>query len=139
MFRHDQKFLGRRRAMNSVDIPEAGFGGGESLPARAPSGAAVPWQVWVVVTMLAMEGLGNLLSIPHQPIALYWLLAKCLFITGLIKAWRWVFALFLVIGGLHVIYFLASVPIASLLNAVMIGLLLSARRFYFPPETEVRS
>lgn len=44
----------------------------------------VPWQIWITVFFLSLEGVGNLLSIPAQPAAARWLAAKVLFITGLI-------------------------------------------------------
>ena len=44
----------------------------------------VPWQIWVVIALLVIEGVGNLLYIPKQPMALLWLGAKCLFILGLL-------------------------------------------------------
>lgn len=91
----------------------------------------VPWQIWVVVVLLALEGIGNLFSIPDQPAALFWLLGKCLFITGLLKRWIWVYGLFLAVCVLHVIYFLPVLPIASLMNLILIGLAVSARKFYF--------
>jgi len=94
---------------------------------RAPR---VPWQIWIVVVMLALEGVGNLLMTPDQPAALYWLLAKCLFITGLLKRWVWVYCLFLAIALIHVVAFLPISPIASLLNLVLILLAGSARGFY---------
>ena len=46
----------------------------------------VPWQIWIVVLLLVLEGVGSVLSIPHQPAALYWVVAKCLFVTGLLAA-----------------------------------------------------
>jgi len=48
----------------------------------------VPWQTWVVVIMLGLEGIGDLFTIPTTLIAASWLLAKCLFIVGLLKRWR---------------------------------------------------
>jgi hypothetical protein len=96
----------------------------------------VPWQIWVVIVLLALEGIGNLFSIPEQPAALFWLLGKCLFITGLLKRWIWVYGLFLAFCVLHVIYFLPIQPIASLMNLILIGLAVSARKFYFTAATK---
>jgi hypothetical protein len=105
----------------------------------------VPWQVWVVVAILGLEGFGNLLMIPSHPIALYWLAMKVLLVTGLIKAWRWVFILFLVVAAMHVIAFLGVNLIASAINFAMMALVASANRYFFrrdgakdgnhPPET----
>ena len=54
---------------------------------------SVPWQIWVVVALLSLEGIGNLLAIPSMPIAAVWLFLKCLFVAGLVNRWKWVFAL----------------------------------------------
>lgn len=96
----------------------------------------VPWQIWVVVALLALEGIGNLLYLPQQPMALIWLGAKCLFILGLLKRWRWVFCLFMVIGGIHVLLFLLSAPLVALINLAMVVLALCSFRFYFPSRAE---
>lgn len=91
----------------------------------------VPWQIWVVTALLALEGIGNLFAIPRQPQAAGWLLAKVLFITGLLLGWRSVFVLNLIVAGIHVVYFAsASIPIA-LMNLVLMVLVGSAYRFYF--------
>ena len=45
----------------------------------------VPWQIWVVVALLVLEAVSNLLLIPVIPAAAFWLLAKCLFIVGLVR------------------------------------------------------
>jgi hypothetical protein len=96
----------------------------------------VPWQIWVVVALLAIEGLGNLLIIPAIPWAITWVLWKCLFVVGLVKAWRWVFGLFLVMCAIHVLYFLMLNPVAAFENLVMIGLTCSASRYYFPASAK---
>jgi hypothetical protein len=96
----------------------------------------VPWQIWVVVALLALEGVGNLLNIPKQPIQLYWLGAKCLFILGLLKRWRWVFGLFVFISVIHVLSFLLQEPGVAAINLAMVVLVLSAYRFYFRSQAE---
>jgi hypothetical protein len=96
----------------------------------------VPWQIWVVVALLALEGIGNLSYIPKQPMALVWLGAKCLFIFGLLKRWRWVFCLLVIIGVIHVLYFLLQAPLAALINLALVVLVLSAYRFYFRSKAE---
>jgi hypothetical protein len=98
----------------------------------------VPWQIWIVVAILTLEGVGNLLYIQKQPLALIWLGAKCLFIFGLLKRWRWVFCLFVIIGIMHVLSFLIQAPIAALINLVMVILVLSSFRFYFPGQIEYK-
>lgn len=94
----------------------------------------VPWQIWVVVALLALEGVGNLLYIPRQPIALIWLGVKCLFILGLLKRWRWAFCLFVIIGVIHVLYFLLQAPLVALINLALVVLVLCSYRFYFPRQ-----
>lgn len=96
----------------------------------------VPWQIWVVVALLALEGVGNLLYIPQQPLALLWLGWKCLFIFGLLKRWRWIFCLFVIIGVIHVLFFLLQAPIVASINLAMVVLVLSSFRFYFSSEAE---
>src|SRR5688572_1863490 len=81
--------------------------------------AAVPWQIWIVVALLALEGVGNFFSMLDNPIAAWWLFAKCVFITGLIKGWQWVFWIFLAVAAVHVVGFLEIMPVASLLNLLM--------------------
>jgi hypothetical protein len=96
----------------------------------------VPWQIWVVVALLVLEGVGNLLIIPQQTMALIWLGAKCLLILGLLKRWRWIFCLYVVIGGIHVMFFLLQAPLVALINLVMVVLVLCSYRFYFPGRAE---
>lgn len=92
----------------------------------------VPWQIWVVTAFLVIEGVNNLLTIPVFPAALWWVLAKCLFIVGLVKGWKWVFGLFLVITTVHVFFFLVPAPVAAVVNLTLIVLTFSAFHFYFP-------
>jgi len=99
---------------------------------KSASFQGVPWQIWVVVALLGLEGIGNLLSIPNQPWAAIWLATKIIFILGLLKRWRWVFCLFIIIGGIHVLYFMMQAPLIALINFVLVGLALSSYRFYFP-------
>jgi hypothetical protein len=97
-----------------------------------------PWQIWVVITFLAVEGLlGNLPMIPAYPPAAIWFGAKCLFIVGLLKGWRWVFVLFLVIGAIHVLALSTQAPFVAFLNLVLVILTASALRFYFPRMASV--
>ena len=96
----------------------------------------VPWQIWIVIAILALEGVGNLLYIPQQPMALIWLGWKSLFILGLLKRWRWVFCLFVIFGVIHVLYFLLQAPIVALMNLALVVLALCSYRFYFPYRAE---
>lgn len=91
----------------------------------------VPWQIWVVVAVLVPEGIGNLLAVVDQPIALTWFLWKCLYIVGLVRGWKWVFGLFLLESAIHVLYFLPAAPIVALFNLALMGFTISAWRFYF--------
>lgn len=100
---------------------------------NASSFGEIPWQIWAVVAFLAVEGiLGNLPAIPQNPIAVTWLAAKCLFVVGLLRRWRWVFVLYLVIGVIHVLAFAMQAPFIAFLNLVLVFLTASAIRFYFP-------
>jgi hypothetical protein len=103
---------------------------------KAASLQDVPWQIWIAVAVLALEGVGNLLIIPQQPVALIWLGAKCIFILGLLKRWRWVFCLFVVIGAIHALFFMLQAPVVALLNLAIVALALTSLRFYFPSQAE---
>lgn len=97
-----------------------------------------PWQIWVVVTVLGLEGLlGNLPAIAHNLVALWWLAAKVLFITGLLNRWRWVFVLNIVVGILHVLAFSTSAPFIAFINLVLVLLVASSMRFYFPKASDL--
>lgn len=96
----------------------------------------IPCQIWVVVGLLALEGIGNLFMIPGQPIAAIWLLAKILFIVGLLKAWKWLFILFQIEVGIHVLYFgAAGAWLVSFLNLILMILAFTAIRYFFPAKT----
>jgi hypothetical protein len=93
----------------------------------------VPWQIWVVVVILGVEGVfGNLPAISTNPVAISWFAAKCLFVVGLLKRWRWVFWLFLILASLPVLRFSIQAPLVALVNLVLVLLTASARGFYFP-------
>ena len=98
---------------------------------------SVPWQIWVVIAMLGIEGLGNFFAIFYRPIALGWLARKILFIVGLLSRWRWVFCLFLVIAWVHFIVLLMNcIFAAAILNLILIILATLSIRFYFPTNQE---
>ena len=88
--------------------------------------------------LLGLEGVGNLLSIPQEPSAAIWLAAKCLFIVGLIRGWRWVFVLFLVVAGLHVLGFSIQAPFVAFLNLGLVLLVGSTLRYFFPASNRRR-
>jgi hypothetical protein len=114
-----------------AQVPRAGASDeGFADAGRTRTPARVPPPIWIVVALLALEGIGNLFSIPDNLAAAYWLAAKCLFIVGLIRGWLVVYVLFLAVAILHVAYFLPLNFVASLLNLVMLCLAASARKFY---------
>lgn len=94
-----------------------------------------PWQLWVVIALLAAEGIGNLLSIAVTPVAAIWLAAKVLFIIGLIRRWRVVFILFVVITAMHVLGFASSAPIVAFLNLFILVVAVSQFRRFFPRDS----
>jgi len=94
--------------------------------------SAIPWQIWVVVALLAAEGLlNNVPLILRYPMALVWLAGKALFITGLLRRWRWVYVLSMAVTALHVVAFI-SAPYIAFINLMLLALQASAWRFYFP-------
>jgi len=95
------------------------------------SAAKVPWQIWVVVAVLGLEGLGDLATIQSQPPALFWLASKCLFAAGLLLGWWPIFVLFLSVAGYHAVYFAGSASLVALMNLALVVLTGTAFRFYF--------
>ncbi len=94
---------------------------------------ATPWQLWIVIALLGLEGFGNLVSIVDQPIAAYCLVSKVVFITGFLKRWQVVFILFMVLSSIHVLVFLfAGMPVIALLNVITMVLVGSQYRWFFP-------
>jgi hypothetical protein len=97
----------------------------------APRVEGAPWQIRIVVAMLGLEGLGNLAMIQSHPIAIQWVLFKILFIVGLLRGWRFVFGLFMVMAAIHVFGFLQISPFVSFLNFAMMVLVFFARSYFF--------
>lgn len=91
----------------------------------------MPWQIWVVVAMLAIEGVGNFFSMFDNLAAAWWLIGKVVIITGLLKGWQWMFWIFLAVAAMHVIGFLGVMPVASLVNLLLMAFVFSARRYFF--------
>lgn len=111
---------------------DMGIGGVEdSCPTSVRTWGDVPWQIWVVVAMLTLEGVGNFFSMFDNLAAAWWLFGKIVIITGLLKGWQWMFWGFLAIAAIHVIGFLEVMPVASLLNLLLMVLVISARRYFF--------
>ena len=104
-----------------------------SHPSSSLNGVQVPWQLWAVIALLAVEGVGNALQMFAVPMAAVWLAAKVLFFVGFIRRWRPVYVLFIVLSALHVIGFAASAPIIALLNLVLLLLVASQYRWFFSP------
>lgn len=115
-----------------LEYVQVGTGSGVATRSVRPV-RRVPWQIWVVVVLLAVEGLlSNLPLIPKAPVAAVWLGAKCLFIVGLLKGWRWMFVVFLLVAAVHTLSFATRAPIIALINLVLLLLVASSLRFYFP-------
>jgi hypothetical protein len=56
----------------------------------------------------------------------------------LLRRWRWVFVIYLIFGAIHVLGFSVQAPFIAFLNLVLMLLVASALRFYFPkrgPQT----
>ena len=97
----------------------------------------VPWQIWVVVVILVLEGINNYQAISKQPLAILWLAAKVVFIFGLLKKWKWVYPIFIAIAAIHVVFFaIEGFLIVSLINLALIILVLWAFRYFFPKEVK---
>ncbi len=92
----------------------------------------IPWQLWTVIIVLGLEGVGNLLAVSAMPVAAAWLAIKILLITGLICRWRIVFVLHIAIGLLHVLAFAVAAPFIAFLNLLLVGLVASQFRRFFP-------
>ncbi len=99
----------------------------------AKTASRLPWQIWIVVACLVVEGiLGNLPAIPQNPVAATWVAAKSLFVFGLVYRWRWIFVLFLLETALHAFAFSTTTPLVASMNLVLFVLTASAWRSYFP-------
>ena len=92
----------------------------------------LPWQLWVVVGLLALEGIGNFIAMITQPIAAVWLGAKIIIITGFFLRWKAIFVLSLLLSALHVAAFLRAAPIIASLNLVCFILVAMSFRHFFP-------
>ncbi len=103
------------------------------------SWSRVPWQIYLVSVVLALEGLGNLVMIPKHPIAAFWLLGKCFFITGLILGWRPVFVLYAIIGTIHVFSFASVAPFTASLNLALVIMVFSSFRYFFRVDSRTRT
>ncbi len=98
---------------------------------------AVPWQIWVVVVVLALEGINNYQIISIQPLAILWLAAKVVFIIGLLKRWKWMYVIIVAVATLHVVFFaMSGLFVVSLINLALTILVLWAFRYYFPRKSE---
>ena len=99
--------------------------------------SAVPWQIWPVVVLLALEATSNYQIISKQPLAISWLAAKVVFIIGLLRRWKWVYVIFIAVAALHAAFFAISGSfVISLINLALIILALWPFRYYFPKESK---
>lgn len=109
----------------------------ESETKNSFSARDVPWQIWAIVVLLALEATSNYQIIGEQPIAVVWLAAKVVFIIGLLRKWKWLYFIFLAVTALHVIFFtISGLLVVPLINLVLIVLALWVYRYYFP-KTEI--
>jgi tRNA A-37 threonylcarbamoyl transferase component Bud32 len=110
----------------------------QKAPRKGFSAREVPWQIWVVIAMLMVEGAGDLAGIPNQSEELSWLGAKWLCGVGLMLGWRPVFVFFMFTAGVHVVYFASSFPRTAMMNLAMMVLAGSAYRYYFDGKRSER-
>ncbi|MFN7139612.1 MAG: hypothetical protein ACK4UN_09750 [Limisphaerales bacterium] len=97
--------------------------------------SVVPWQIWGAVFILAVEGLGNLrssLNIFNGYLPLVWLGVKAILVAGLLFRWPPIYIAAVLLSLFHIAFFATAAPVAALANLVLLALLLSAFRFYFP-------
>jgi len=92
----------------------------------------IPWQIWIVVVLLALEGVDDVLSMSDLFVAAFWIAAKCLFIVGLTRRSKCVFVLFLIIAAFHVLVFSSQAFFTAFVNLALFVLTFSAVRHYFP-------
>lgn len=105
---------------------------GRAQEMSAASASSLPWQLWVVSAILALEGLGNFLSMFGNPIAGLWLAAKVIFIMGFLKRWPVAYVAFLIVAGLHVLAFaLAGAIGIAFFNLVILLLAASQSGRFF--------
>ena len=97
---------------------------------------SIPWQIWIITGFLGLAGIGNILAITHNPIAIIWFLTNVVLVIGLLGGCKWAFALFQLIAGIHVLYFgMDGAFLFSFLNLFMMILAFSAWRHFFPIKT----
>lgn len=101
-------------------------------PPSPRSGAPVPWQLWVVIAVLVMNGIGNAMQISARPIAAAWLAANALFVFGLIRRWRLIYVLFVLVSASFMIWIAPSDPFSGLMALVLLLLVASQYRWFFP-------
>ena len=100
--------------------------------------AYLPWQLWIVIALLAAEGMGNFFNMFGNPVEAIWLAAKVVFILGLIRRWRIVFVFFAIVSALHVLAFATVAPFVSFLNLLILCLTISQYRWFFPIDSRSR-
>jgi hypothetical protein len=99
-----------------------------------PSLRNIPWQIWVVVVLLH-GGYWKLFMIPKYP----WpplAFGEGVFYNRPLTRLEMVFIAFLIIAGIHVLYFgAAGAWLVSFLNLILIILAYSAKRHFFHIKT----
>lgn len=101
-------------------------------PSSSLTNSTVPWQLWVVIALLGVEGIGNALHMFANPVAATWPAAKILSAIGFIRRWRPVYVYFLIVSAIHVIGFVPRAPVIALINLVLLLLVASQYYWFFP-------
>ena len=91
----------------------------------------VPWQIWVVVVFLSVIGTAELLGLP-MPQGLVSFGIKCVAVVGLIRGWRLVFVVLLILFAVDALSAAGSSPFIPFLIFAMMLLVASAHRHFFP-------
>lgn len=95
--------------------------------------STVPWQIWVVILLLAIEGIGDLMLALNGTLAAgFWLAAKFFFVLGLVYRSKLVFVIFLIVAALHIFAFSLQSPFIAFLNLVLVLLVASTLGQFFP-------
>jgi hypothetical protein len=91
----------------------------------------VPWQIWAVVVVLIVIAVAELLGITW-PGGLVAFAIKCVFVVGLIRGWRLVFVLSVVMLTVSALTSIGSPAFVPFLYFALMVLVASAHRYFFP-------
>ena len=95
----------------------------------------IPWQIWIVVFLLGLEGIGNILMIPAYPPAIIWLLAKIVLITGLLCRWKAIFIISLFLSLQHAILFAVYLQLGvAFTNLLLFVLTVTTWNWFFKKD-----